>query len=557
MNHTHICISCDKKFDIFSEDISLLHKLSPKIHGEVLELDLPQKCPECRQQQRISYRNERNLYLSQCSESGKNIVSLYSPDKKHTVYSSYYWDSDSWNAIDYAQEIIDNKPFFTQWKSLYERVPKKSLYWYANENADFTNDATHCKDCYLLFASDYCIECQYGVMQNSKNSLDCFECWDLQECYECIGSDKLYNVSYSINSENCRDSQYIFNCINCENCFLCDNLISQKYCIRNMQYTPEEYEIKKSEILHPQENLEEYKKLVLGSPTKASTQIRTENCQGNNIRDAKDCFHCFDIVQAKDCRYVFYGSLWCYDCMDTSMVSLNSSLCYNSQSCLENCFKLICCNFCISCLDSYYLDNCRNCKNCFWCVWLRDAQYCIFNKQYSQQDYENHIKNLIMWLKKEWKWWEFFPAKYSPFGYNETVAHEFFPLEEKDALKRWWKYCDYISPDPKVNKIIPADKIPEDIQEIPDDILNWAIKCSVSGRAFRITPQELQFYRKHNIWVPKKHPDIRHIERMELRSPRKLYKRKCDECNKEITSPFHDDVTREVLCDVCYNMKYY
>jgi len=52
---------------------------------------------------------------------------------------------------------------------------------------------------------------------------------------------------------------------------------------------------------------------------------------------------------------------------------------------------------------------------------------------------------------------------------------------------------------------------------VQDDILKTAITCETSGKPFRITPQELVFYRKHNIPLPRKHPDIRHSERMELR----------------------------------------
>jgi len=45
---------------------------------------------------------------------------------------------------------------------------------------------------------------------------------------------------------------------------------------------------------------------------------------------------------------------------------------------------------------------------------------------------------------------------------------------------------------------------------------------------FRIIPQELEFYRKHNLPIPRKHPDQRHLDRMKLRNPRKLFERICD-----------------------------
>ncbi len=54
-----------------------------------------------------------------------------------------------------------------------------------------------------------------------------------------------------------------------------------------------------------------------------------------------------------------------------------------------------------------------------------------------------------------------------------------------------------MAPVPKVEKTIPASKLPEDIIKIPDDVLNWAIECEVTKRPFRIIKQELEFYRKH------------------------------------------------------------
>jgi hypothetical protein len=54
--------------------------------------------------------------------------------------------------------------------------------------------------------------------------------------------------------------------------------------------------------------------------------------------------------------------------------------------------------------------------------------------------------------------------------------------------------------------------------------------CEVSGKPFRIIKQELEFYRKHNLPIPHRHPDVRHTDRMKLRNPRKLRDRKCNKC---------------------------
>lgn len=54
--------------------------------------------------------------------------------------------------------------------------------------------------------------------------------------------------------------------------------------------------------------------------------------------------------------------------------------------------------------------------------------------------------------------------------------------------------------------------------KMKDEILNKVVICETSGKPFRIIRQELEFYRKHNLPLPSKHPDIRHAERMKART---------------------------------------
>ncbi|MDR2641069.1 MAG: hypothetical protein LBC61_07450 [Candidatus Peribacteria bacterium] len=51
--------------------------------------------------------------------------------------------------------------------------------------------------------------------------------------------------------------------------------------------------------------------------------------------------------------------------------------------------------------------------------------------------------------------------------------------------------------------------LPDDISKVPDDVLNWAIECEVTKKLFLILKQELEFYRKHNLPIPKRHPEQR------------------------------------------------
>ena len=81
--------------------------------------------------------------------------------------------------------------------------------------------------------------------------------------------------------------------------------------------------------------------------------------------------------------------------------------------------------YCISCFGSH---------DCFGCVGLRNKSYCILNTQYTKEEYEELVPRIIIHMMKNGEWGEFFPSSMSPFGYNETVATEYFPREKEEAL---------------------------------------------------------------------------------------------------------------------------
>ena len=99
--------------------------------------------------------------------------------------------------------------------------------------------------------------------------------------------------------------------------------------------------------------------------------------------------------------------------------------------------------------------------------------------------------------------------------------------------------------------------IPNNISDIPDDILNRAVECEITKKPYKIVKKELEFYRKHNLPIPKKHPDIRHTERLNKRNKRKLFDKKCDKCQTNIKTSFSEDREEIVYCTECYNKEMY
>jgi len=200
---------------------------------------------------------------------------------------------------------------------------------------------------------------------------------------------------------------------------------------------------------------------------------------------------------------------------------------------------------------------------------MRHGQYCILNKQYTKEEYERLVPQIIEHMRKDnsggamnrgeasGSWGEFFPVSLSPFAYNETVAQEYFPLTKEEILKRGWKWREERDEMPKVSKVIPAEKLPDSIDDVPDDILNWAIECEATKRPFKIIKQELDFYRNMKLPIPHFHPDERHRRRMALRNPRKLWTRSCMKCGKGMETTYQPSRPEIVYCEECYLTEVY
>ncbi len=170
--------------------------------------------------------------------------------------------------------------------------------------------------------------------------------------------------------------------------------------------------------------------------------------------------------------------------------------------------------------------------------------------------------------------WEFLHPSLSPFGYNETVAHEYFPMqnvgthlyvsssEEKNYTQFGYSWSAYSSDPviaPGIEVIMRSNYSDEQRKSLRDenDIIKKVFICEISQRPYKIQPAELKFYRTLDLDLPSKHPDIRHNERMQRKSPRELHRRMCDKTNQQILSVFPADAPFQVYSEQTYNQDIY
>ncbi len=553
------CKHCSANFHITDRDIEFYDKVSPVFAWKKYNIPTPKLCPDCRQQRRLSFRNERSLYKRKCNLSGKDIVSLYSPDKPIKVFSQDAWWWDSWDAWDYWIDLNLTEKFSEQFYKLSIVVPKINILNWESTNSEYTNQSTNNKDSYFLTSSGFNEHSMYSHwLKYSNHCNDSLQCWNSENSYQCINTENIYNSCYIENSESIDTSLLLHDCKNTSNSIACSNLRNKKNYFLNQQVTNKEIEVITNKMRENREYFlhiyQKFKKLKQESIKKCTFWEQNQNVSWDYIFKSKNVYHWFNCDDVEDVSYSFDSLVW-KDSYDQTEV-------YKVQQGYENhggnkLYKSAFCSNFDNYKNCYYCFFGTNISDCFWCIGLKNKEYCILNKQYTKEEYENLAPKIIEKMIQDGEWWEFFPASLSPFGYNETVANEYFPLTKQEALEKWFNWSDYEAPFPKVEKIIPADKLPSDITDIPDDILNWAIECEVTKKPFRIIKPELEFYRKHSLSIPKRHPDQRHLDRMSMRNPRKLYKRQCDRCNKDMQTTYAPEREESVYCEDCYHKEIY
>ena len=358
---------------------------------------------------------------------------------------------------------------------------------------------------------------------------------------------------------NCFDCWFSIDLIGCRDCLFCSNLRNKQFFINNEQFTEEEYRAKIEKYdfgsyKKIQEYIQEFNNLRANNFVKYANIIRSEDSTGEDLIECKNVKNFYNGTRAENSKYS-YRAIDIKDSHD--LMGGNGERVYCSQNIGWGSNYMFCSNvhrsnnllYCESCYDSHDL---------FGCVGLRKKEYCIFNKQFpSKDEYEKQVAKIIEHMQITGEWGEFFPLSISPHAYNETVASNHFKHDKKAIMDLGGKWQDndfaleYTGPfyEPKDNI---ADYKNNEIER--QKLLTGILRCEVSGKPFKIMPQELAFYLQHGLPIPRKHFNVRFKERFEIRNPYKLYHRQCmnEGCQNEFETTYAPDRPEKVYCETCY-----
>ncbi len=560
---TKVCQNCHQSFTLIPNDFEIFKKM---------EVDAPSLCADCGVGRMMALRNERVLYKGVCAKCSKSTLSLYAPGNPYTIYCHDCWWSDGWDPGEYAQDYDSSRPLFDQFKELQLKVPREAVIIVNSPGCDFTNSVRDSKNCYFCFLMSFGENVYYSMwVVSAKDCIDNRRMLDGCELVaHSINISKCYRSTYLQDCTDCNDCHFSFDLRGCTNCLFSYNLRNKSYCINNEQLSREEYERRAKELLDGsyatlQDSLKKFEELKEKALRRYSVSIKCNDAVGGYLTECNRCTWIFDGVKDEDCRYVA-SILNAKNVLYSYSIGTQPGE-YHYGSCVlkggmnnKFCFNLLLSARCA------LSDSLLNSSDCIASVGLKNKQYYILNKQYTKEEYEKIYKQ----IKEKGELRDFPPKEFSTFAYNETAAQEYQPLSKEQALSRGYRWQDDFQLTTG-QETIKSEQIPDKISDVKDEIAKEVFACIACQRNYRITPQEIGYYRILKLPIPRQCPQCRFDKRQKQLLPFRLWHRQCmcdyeirkndrvhdhhqaGRCPNEFETSYAPERKEIVYCEACYN----
>ena len=476
---------------------------------------------------------------------------MYDTTASFPVYCNECWWSDKWNPTSYGMDFDFSRPFFEQFYELVSKVPKVCLLQMNNENAEYNAFLAFSKNSYLSAGSFQIEDCYF--LRKSQSSKDCINSNALSNCELVAYStncNNCYGLHYSMNCRNCSDCRYMIDSTNCQNCFMCVGLNQKNYHFKNQAFSKEEYE-KILAIYADKSQKEIWEEFISFSqtvPKSAHIQLNCENCTGDYLYNCKNTLESTGCFDAEDSKYLF-ECMGVKDSMDLSCHDKEIELCYEMSCGGEKNYNTKFCFCTCASPNSEYLFSCFFLAESFGSdgFHANDKNY-ILNKKYSTEEYREMKQRIVEHMQKTGEYGSFFPPYISPFGYNETFAQLYFPLQKEQALARGYRWKDLSQKTYQPSQV----QLPENSRQLPDEISQEVLSCERCKKNYKMLIQELKLYQKLNVAPSKLCPNCRIEALISWRNPKTLWERTCAQCSAPIQTSYSPDRPEKVVCEKCY-----
>ena len=490
-------------------------------------------------------------------ESGKPILSHIHP---HTPW--LVMDDEAWHQKDFS-EIASNadmsRPIFDQLYDLAMRVPmsaRKNIERPINSIARIS----------LGDENSYFVEgCR------SKRSFYCSDSIDLEDCAEVCWSMRVresYNVMMSFDLHRCRvarnsrnsfNCDFIFDCWNCESCFMTFNCRRAKYLWDGEQLSEGEWKKRHAGLDLGDRDI--FKRLYTDFLHRLGTEaiwpenfnLKAENSSGEYLNNCVNCQNCWYSEGAKDCSWSVWANLGTEDCVlgchpgsahcYGDMIAIHSNdcrFCWVVQQCQR-------CEYCIECFD---------CEDCFGCVGLKRKRFHLFNKAYSESDYRKNLNEIkcAMLDRGEYGMPLYGRFAQGPFAYS---GGSFF-LDDKPQEREQLGIVDFETGldgafgNWEGKHLLSPSEIPSRLEDA-DRVKGKAFLDPKLNRPFTLFPAEIDLYKKLGVRVPRWHFTSRVEDIWREMNLFDFELRMCAKCAVPITVAKNKTFPkRKIYCRSCY-----
>lgn len=498
--------------------------------------------------------------------TGEPLLSYVHPDNKVSVMDDLRWHAEEIGS-QYPQDVNISELFFKQLRNLAHRVPVTAQRRFGEAINTVGVGIINAEDSFMVF----------GGINNAKRCAYAFgidDSEDVQEAYHSNYSRQSFGLVYcsrmhkcrgAIQCTDCMNCDFVFDCRNCEHCFMSSNLRNKKYVFKNKYLSEQEY--KEKMRIHDLSSWEVYQQHLgeyidmLGSRAvwPENFNVQCDDCTGEYLMRCTRCHDCFWAIESNDCyqsQFLRMKSEGCaYVCG-----AFSSMDCYASAASFQN-SNLKFCGTMTRCQNMEYCLECFDCEDCFGCIGLKKKRFCVFNKEYSENEYWQKVDELKCAMLERGEYGSFLPGDFSTAGmefvlelhggvnkdYIEKMGGEFFDPSRGTVISE--------RQEQQKQKALSPSELPDRLED-GEEYIGKPFLDKDLNRPFAIRGADYKFYKDMQLPMPRTHYMERLPKWTHMANTYTYKKSSCFECSKEIS--IADNLTfpnKKVFCSDCY-LKY-
>ena len=514
--------------------------------------------PETYLKQMLALHTGFSWWWNKDVATGKPIITNVHP---HTEFK--VMNDDAWYQEDFTKDHLEidlQKPFFEQLYALATTVPISAQKNFEKPHNSIARHSFGDEDSYFVEGS---------ISKRMLFGAGSFHVEDSAEIAYSQNIMQSYNVSHSSNlntcivARECRDcisSSFIFDCRDCEFCFMSSNKRHRKFLFYDEQLTETEWKERMSRIdlsdfdtFHTFES-DFFKLMDKEAIWPENFNEQCENVNGEYLNKCVNAERAWFSDGAKNIRWAIWdnfttddaamgcdpGSTHCYG-NPASVNSSNCRFCYfatRSQDC-EYCFEVY------------------DCEQCFGCVGLRRKKFCILNKQYTEEEYYEKLDELKSAMLDRGEYGEIFPQRFALTPFQHSAFQSVFEgtpeIKEQIGVSDFDASLNGAYGDWQGREMHEINEMPKKIDEVGDEWIGKPVIDHSINRPFAINGSELAFYRKMRLPLRRGHFVPRIEEMLFSLSMFEQIRVPCGKCGIEVTASKNVAYPeRKIYCRACY-----